>query len=162
MILEQNKFLALLLSDLTLVATDALFVTAPTSNVTCIASIWFKNVGYTLELVPLLVEIAAIDQIVSAAAQLKRVTLNCANLFRVVVFLVVVVVLVWTIFDPPRKGTSLKVSDEISDHGEYIVWQSYSCETRSRAGEFWSVAWHGLWLLCATVLAFQHDIYPTI
>lgn len=52
---------------------------------TCAVAPWPTNVGYTLELVPLLVKISAINRLMVAAAKMKRVELNRNNLFRLVV-----------------------------------------------------------------------------
>ena len=56
------------------------------------------QVGYTLELVPLMVKIAALNRLMAAAAQMRRVTLKRRNLFlavAVILGLVIVFLILW-------------------------------------------------------------------
>ena len=52
----QVEFLWILLTGLLFVSLGAIMSILPPTNATCITTIWLTNVGYTLELVPLIVK----------------------------------------------------------------------------------------------------------
>jgi hypothetical protein len=62
----QIDFLWLLISGSLLIALGAIVVVVPVSNGTCVAGIWLVNIGYSLELVPMIVKVAAIQKRISS------------------------------------------------------------------------------------------------
>lgn len=56
------------------ISTAALIMVVTASDATCIVVEWIINLGYTLELVPLLVKVAANICLAMAAQTMKRVT----------------------------------------------------------------------------------------
>ena len=106
--LAQVEFLFFVLLGVLLVAVGSVARALPPSDVTCTTAPWPTNVGYTLELVPLLLKVSAINRLMVAAARMKRVELNRNNLLRLVVGVAALVaagMATWTIFDPNRKAT---------------------------------------------------------
>ena len=162
----QVEFLWILLIGLLMVAVGAVLLVIPPSDVSCSAIIWLTNLGYTMELVPLIIKVAAINRLMLAAQRMRRVVLKRQSLFGAVFLLsglVVCYLVLWTILDPPIKKAEYDLTDRETDTGETIVLRSYYCQSNSN---FWfhiSVAYHVMLLICATVLAFQmrkvqHDI----
>ena len=154
----QIEFLWLLLAGLLLVSLGALLSIMPPTNATCIITIWLTNLGYTLELVPLIVKVAAIQKIISATRQMKRVKLGRKHLFGVVfglTFLVVVFLVIWTALDAPHKQSNYALSDMTTGQRETVVLMTHFCLSDSDIWQYLSALWHSLLLLTATVLAFQ-------
>ena len=58
----QIEFLFLLLIGLVLVSIGSVLNVLPPSDKSCVAVAWFINLGYTLELVPLVVKVAALNR----------------------------------------------------------------------------------------------------
>lgn len=115
MIYAQTEFAAFLLIGLLMVSLGAGILAIPPTDATCTATIWLTNMGYTLELVPLVVKMAAINQIMNAARKMRRVTLSRRSLFGVVVVLsmiVVVFLMFWTILDRPIQATSYQLTQK--------------------------------------------------
>ena len=153
--LAQIEFLYLLLAGLLLVGVGAILVAL---GGTCVVVIWFINVGYTLELVPLIVKVAAVNQLLGAARQFRRVVLSRKSLFSAVFgisFFVIVFLLLWTIMDPPQQNPEYTLTDEMTEDGHTVVEVTYYCSSESQVWDYVAVGWNTLLLLCATVLAFQ-------
>ncbi|CAB9512659.1 7 transmembrane sweet-taste receptor of 3 GCPR [Seminavis robusta] len=154
----QLEFVSILLVGLVLVALAALVAALPPVNWTCITVAWLFNIGYTLELVPLVVKIAAISRMMRAARKCRRVVLDRTRLVRIVAALCMIAVLflgVWMGVDPPHKELQLHLTNQQNDRGATIVTTTSHCESNSQAWRFISVTWHVLMLVTATVLAFQ-------
>lgn len=158
LVYAQTEFLAILLAGLFLVSTGALILAIPPTNGTCLVTIWLTNTGYTLELVPLVVKVAAINQLMHAAQKMRRVKINRRSLFGVVFGLSMVVVIfliVWTILDRPAQVMDYQITARESGNGETIVKATAFCQSSSNAWSYASIIWHTLLLVCAAVLAFQ-------
>ena len=63
-VFAQIEFVVLLLIGLLLVSAAAVLTALPPSNIRCFATMWLLNVGYTFELAPLVIKIAAINRYV--------------------------------------------------------------------------------------------------
>lgn len=158
MVYAQPEFLAMLLTGLLMVSLGALILAIPPTNATCTLSTWLTNMGYTLELVPLVVKIAAINQIMNAARKMRRVKVDRYSLVGVVIVLslmVVVFLVLWTILDRPSQATNYQLTSQKTAFDETIVKASSFCKSASDAWSYMSIVWHTLLLVCATVLAFQ-------
>lgn len=130
----------------------------PPSNASCILSTWLVNLGYTLELVPLVVKVGAINRLLMAARRMRRVTVQRKALLGTVAMIssiLTIYLIVWTILDPPRETNEYLLTEETTDNGEIIVGKTYYCTSHSKAWSFAAISWVLLLLLCATVLAFQ-------
>jgi hypothetical protein len=154
----QLGFLRLLLMGSFMVAVGAILLGVPATNGTCIASTWFINLGYTLELVPLVIKVGAINQMMAAASRMRRVNISIQSLYQRVALIgliIVVFLITWTFLDPPTKEAIYKLTNMESSKGKRIVSVSYFCGMRSLAWQYVSVGWNAVLLLCASVLAFQ-------
>lgn len=154
----QIEFLYLLLGGLLLVAIGSILVGLHPSNATCITVIWFINFGYTLEFVPLIVKVAAVNKLIGSARRFRRVVLSRRSLFSAVIAISAIVfifLLVWTIVDPPTKNKEYVLTSMVNDDGNTIVDVSHFCSSESAMWDYIAVGWNTLLLLCATVLAFQ-------
>jgi hypothetical protein len=154
----QIEFAALLLVGLFMVTFASILFAAPPSDATCIAGVWLFNIGYTLELVPLAVKMAAINRLMAAAQQMRRVKLDRRNLFGVVFALAALVVgymMAWTIADPFLMAIEYILTDDTTSEDETVVIMSPYCESESDDWRIISFIWQGLLLLSATILAFQ-------
>lgn len=157
----QLDFLWILIVGLGLVSLGSILLSLPPTDGLCVAMAWFTNVGYTLELVPLIVKGAAIYRLMAAAKRLRHIVLNRKKLFGVVFFLsgiVVVFLIVWTAVDPPRKQAEYDVmsSDgQLTEEGETVVFRTLFCISESNRWGYTSVGWHLTMLVIATVQTFQ-------
>jgi hypothetical protein len=158
LVVAQVEFLWILLSGLLMIAIGAILLALKPTDATCATIIWLTNLGYTLELVPLIVKVAAINRIMSAARRMRRVTLKKSNLFRVVFLLsalVLIYLILWTALDRPRQSTDYELTDDKTENGETTILTTNYCTSGSDAWVYISTGWHTLLLVCATVLAFQ-------
>lgn len=155
----QVEFLWLLLAGSLLITIGAILSSVPASNATCTAAVWFINIGYTLELVPLIVKVAAINTMMANARRMRRVTLERSHLHGAVAIILVIVtifLIAWTVVDPPHKDTEYSLTEDTTEDGGQIVALTHFCEDSDSNGwKFAAVAWNGTLLVVASVLAFQ-------
>ena len=152
------EFLWMILSGLFLVSAGSLISVAPPSTFSCTASTWLINLGYTLEVVPLIVKVAAVQRMVHAAKRARRVVIDMNQLYGAVVgisSLVVVFLVLWSILDIPSKAAIYTLSSEQTSSGETIVWVGEYCQSESDIWRYCAAVWHSLLLVAATVLAFS-------
>ena len=93
-----------------------------------------------------------------AAQNMQRLQLKLYTLFGAVFLIALVVglcLIVWTITDPPRKDSQVKLTDDITEYGETIVERSYYCTSGNQLWNYIAVSWQLFLLLTASVLAFQ-------
>lgn len=124
----------------------------------CVSAIWLVNLGYTLELVPLIVKVGALNRLSEAARSLRRVIVRRKSLFRTVAFIMAIMVLflaLWTVMDPPQRKGEYELSKSQTAQGETIVNIGYYCSSESEFWTYSAAGWNCLLLLSATVLAFQ-------
>ena len=154
----QIEFVVFLLFGLFLVSISAITSALRPNNTTCITTVWLVNIGYSFELVPLVVKIAAINKLMQAAKKMRRIQLSKKDLFRVmaaITGLVIIFMIVWTVVDPPSEKGDYHLTDEINSDGSTIVTVGYSCCSESGAWSIVSVGFQALLLLCASLLAFM-------
>ena len=162
----------------------------PRTNIQCLLSMWFIHLGYTIELIPLIIKVAAVNRMMSAALTMRRVAIGRSRLYYGVVnvgLLVAIYLTVWTILDPPKRVAEYTLTDDTnhistradsaksgdsdddddSDYiYEYIVDKTYYCASSSSMNgsyswNFIAVAWNAVLLLTASVLAFQtRNVFP--
>jgi hypothetical protein len=153
-VVAQPFFLTLILSGFLMTSIAAILYVNEPSKASCGATVWLASLGFTLQLVPLLIKIAAITKIDSHSKKLKRVTIRPKAMIAAVasvVGLVLVYLTVWTIVDPPTR-----VEDHfLSPDDDTVVEVTEHCGSQS---EYWVgvvLGWEALLLVCATVLAVQ-------
>jgi 7 transmembrane sweet-taste receptor of 3 GCPR len=156
--LAQIDFLRFLLAGLLLISIGALVATTPPTNGSCIAVIWLVNVGYTLELAPLLVKVAAINQLTSASTRMQKIKIERKQLFGsvfMVTALVIIFLIVWTSVDAPQKQPELSLSTSMTERNETIIYQTYYCSSEVDTWQYVAFGWTCLLLFSSSVLAFQ-------
>ncbi|CAB9513019.1 expressed unknown protein [Seminavis robusta] len=156
--LAQVEFVALLLVGTISISTAALIMVLTVSDASCVAVEWIINIGYTVELVPLLVKAAAILRLSMAAKKMRRVNLSRESLLgavAIITVLVVVFMTIWTAVDPPRQGNEYQLTDDQNEEGETVIEVYEICRSESQVWYYISVGWMTVILLSATVLAIQ-------
>ena len=157
------NFVFLLLAGSFLLAIGAIVVgSPPSSDAGCIAEQWLINLGYSLELVPLVVKIAALNKLLSASKKMQKIKLTRKGLFGAVAAIgsvVLIFLILWTAVDPPRvkkEYTLLGTSDyEGENDDNNIALIRYYCSSESDWWSYLSISWVLVLLFCASVLAFQ-------
>ena len=154
----QVEFLFLLLVGALTLSVGAVVVAAPPTDASCLAAIWLINLGYTLELVPLIVKVAALNRLMQAARKMRRVVLRRTALFGAVTLisaLMVIFLIIWSALDPPNSLPDYTLTADQSEQNETIVSVQYYCSSNSDVWVFLSAGWNALLLLCASILAVQ-------
>ena len=154
----QPTFLFMLLCGFLMVCVGAILNASTPSKGTCVASQWFIVLGYSLELIPLIVKVAAINKIFQSAKKMKRVKIEPKKLYTIVgVFLAAVAIylIAWTVVDPYTRQTTKSLSDETNESGGQVVEITYSCASQSSVWLIIVYIYIFLLLIAATVLAFQ-------
>ena len=77
----QPEFLFLLLLGGLLIAAGSITTSVPPGDLSCVVAVWLVNVGYSLELVPLLVKVSAVNRLMAAAKKMRRAKLNINHLY---------------------------------------------------------------------------------
>ncbi len=150
----QVPFIFMVLLGLFLVACGSIFFALKPRNSICVSQVWLITLGYTLELVPLLVKVAAINRLMSATRRMRRIKISMQSLFCTVACLVLIVIMflaVWTAVDTPKRHEGRYLVDE--DHSEIVT--TVICASDSGIWDLVVICWNGLLIVCATVLAFQ-------
>lgn len=155
----QLDFLSLLLTGSFLVGIGSILLGLPASDATCIASIWFVQLGYTVELVPLIVKVAAINRLTEAARELRRIKIKREALYKTSALIglcLVIYLACWTALNPPQQQPEYSMTGSTNEYGDSVVDKRFYCSGgTTNAWDFAAVSWNALLLLCASVLAFQ-------
>lgn len=154
----QVGFLFILLVGLFSVTVGNILSALPPTDALCGLTIWLVNVGYTLELVPLIVKIAGILTLLSAARQMKRVVLDMRHLYAMVIGITSIVVfflLAWSLVDIPVKETFFTLSSVTAPDGSKVITQEHYCSSDSDFWNYFAALWFFILLLAASVLAVQ-------
>ena len=154
----QAHIVALILFGFFLITVGSILTTLQPSDPICVGRAWLVNLGYTIELVPILVKIAAINKILTSVKKMekKRVKITRKRMLidvGVVVTCALIFLAIWTIVDPPSKVEQRILPAD--DAQSATIETSLTCASDKG---FWvaiSLGWQGLLLLMATVLAFQ-------
>mmetsp|Transcript_69426 Transcript_69426/g.103336 ORF Transcript_69426/g.103336 Transcript_69426/m.103336 type:complete len:917 (-) Transcript_69426:138-2888(-) len=154
----QPIFLYLLLVGLLFLCIGATLLPAMPSQGTCIATQWFILLGYSLELVPLIVKVAALNTLHQHARKFKRVKLEFKNLYMtvgVIIAAVTIFLLIWTVMDPLSRQSNKKLTNDLNEDNGQIVAINYSCASDSPVWLACAYIYQLLLLVTSTVLAFQ-------
>lgn len=155
----QIMFLWILLAGLLMVSLGAVVLVMEATDGLCTASVWLIGMGYTLEMVPIIVKVSAINRIYNASRSLRRVILKQKNLYGKVALVsavVLVFLIVWSSVDRPRRTSDFLLTTALTDNGENIVLTTYFCESEADTWRLILLGWQVVLLLCATVLAYQN------
>jgi hypothetical protein len=156
----QVDFLGVLLVGSFLVAIGSILFSAPASNVSCIASIWFVFLGYNIELLPLILKVATINRLMSAARDLRRVIVKRTSLYKTLASIslcLAIYLAIWTAVSPPKVVIEYSRTDSTTQLDEVVVDKTLYCKT-STDSNAWALAalvWNVILLVVASILAFQ-------
>ena len=129
-----------------------------TGNASCIASSLLITIGYTLELVPLVVKVTAVVKLMTAAYRYRHVTVSRRKLFTVVfclLFLCIAYCACWMVLDPPQQVAAYELTSYTNVNQETIINETYHCSSQSQNWQYVVVVWNTILLLWATILALQ-------
>jgi hypothetical protein len=160
-VVAQLDFLGILLAGSLMIAVGAVLIGIEPTDASCVSQTWLINIGYTLDLVPLIVKVAAINRLNSASRRLQRIKLDRKTLYRAVFLICVMIVVflsLWTYFANPQRAAEYWLTYKLSDEGETIVVTGYYCSSDSEIWAYAALSWRALLLLCASVLAFQNRV----
>ena len=148
-------FVLWILAGLVLVCCGSILVANPRpSKGLCIAQPFLVSLGYTIELMPLVVKVSAINHLIHESKRMRKVHLNTKRLHIQVITVTVLVfiyLVIWSALDPPHDiQTSTLVQS-----GEAEVSVSTTCASTSNTWVTVAYAWQGFLLLSALVLAVQ-------
>ena len=148
-------FLLLFLAGLLIVSMNGFLFVIPPSKGICIARNWAYILGYSLELVPLLIKISAINKVFQAAVRLQRLKVDKRMLFgnvSIIIILAVIFLLTWLVFDPYTIKTKLQRG---STTYEDITHISHYCGSEAGIWFYVSIGWRFTLMISALVLVFQ-------
>lgn len=154
----QQSFLFLILFGLFLVSVGAIMFALEPADGVCIAQVWLVTLGYTLELVPLLVKVAAINRLMLATRRFRRIRIDPKILMMTVAGVTLAVatyLTVWTIIDPP-----LRYEDAFLEDNNRII-KTLECKSKSDAWAVVALCVEAVLILAATVIAYQSRQFKT-
>ena len=148
----QHSFVQLLLLGFFMVTSGAIVITLSPSEASCKTVSWCITLGYSLELIPVLVKTSAINKIMHSAMKFQRVNLSPRDMLQnILVPLIIVCAFLtsWTIVDP-----SVPVENRVMAGGN-TVESFLGCSSESNSWYFVSLGWQVTLLFMAVVLAVQ-------
>jgi hypothetical protein len=160
MIFTQPIFLQLILVGFFLTAMGAVYTGMEPSEVHCLASAWLLLIGYTTELVPVLVKTSKINHLIRSYSKTKRrVHLNRPVMLLQVAAVVLIAIgflIAWTVIDPPRAVETRSIlSSQEDDVSQETVESSIKCASKDSVWLLIAFSWSSLLLIFAALLAFQ-------
>ena len=164
MMFAQVDFIQLLLGGLFFVSLGAILGAVEPQDGICVAVSWFVVMGYTLEMVTLIVKIYAINTLMKASRKMKRVKMNRRTLFRTVFCILLPVALfmaVWTAVDPMHRQEDVYLAETEDDPADLSAFRYRStidvtivCKSgNSSAWYYVSIGIQSVLLITGTVLA---------
>jgi hypothetical protein len=149
----QIQFIYVVLFGLLLVAVGSFLYVVEPNQFVCTTQFWLVSLGYTMELVPLIIKVSALNQLMRASRKMRRVVIKPGALYAKVAALLVVVAIIliaWTVVDPPSPSETRTL-----DEDRTTVFTQVGCVSSAR---YWTTIyylWELLLVLVAFVLAFQ-------
>jgi hypothetical protein len=158
--LAQIEFLSVVLLGLMMVSVGSVLIAVPATNGICVVSIWMVNIGYTFEVVPIVVKMAAIFRMMRAAEKMEHLEFTRKSLFTAMLVPTLVVgvfLITWSVLDPPRQELeyNLLPEDQKTEGGDFVIETTPYCSSEWNTWYWAAVGWHFLLLVTATVQAFQ-------
>jgi len=158
MVFAQVEFLLLLLIGLLCMSFGSLAAAMHPTTASCISAIWLVNVGYTIELAPLLTKVSAINRLMTASDRMQKITIARSRLYGsalIITLFVVIFLIVWTALDAPEEEGELSLSTSMTEKNETIVYRTYYCTSKSDAWQYAAFGWTFLLLFITSILAFE-------
>lgn len=154
MVFAQPIFLQLILLGFCMISIGAVMYALEPNTPRCTAAAWLLSLGFTVELVPVLVKTSAFNRLIRSSKKQKRVNINRRMMLLKVIFivtLVMVYLLTWTLVDTP---TALE-SRRISPSDPNMVDSELRCASDSDVWRTLTFAWEAMLLFLAAYLAVQ-------
>ena len=155
MVFAQPGFLYLILIGFIMISIGGgiLYPVYP-SELRCTFSAWLLTLGYTIELVPVLVKTSAINLLIRSSRKQKRVNIS-RRVMLLKVFVVSVIValymVAWTLLDPPKETETRTLSETHAD----LIFHDVRCSSQSEIWRHVAFAWLALLLMMSALLAYQ-------
>mmetsp|Transcript_42195 Transcript_42195/g.101915 ORF Transcript_42195/g.101915 Transcript_42195/m.101915 type:complete len:969 (-) Transcript_42195:2251-5157(-) len=150
---SQVQFIFVMLFGLFLVAIGAILNGIEPNSTLCMVRVWLVSMGYTFELVPLIIKVTALNHLMRASKKMRRVKIKPAQLYTSLLALsgiVTVYLIVWTAVDPPQATEIRKLEDD-----RITVTSHFGCRSSSTYWNITYLVWEGVLILWCSVLAFQ-------
>ncbi|KAL3927658.1 MAG: hypothetical protein SGBAC_012995 [Bacillariaceae sp.] len=150
---SQVRFIFVMLFGLFLVAIGAILNGIEPNSTLCMVRVWLVSLGYTFELVPLIVKVTALNHLMRASKRMRRVKIKARQLYSSLLALsgiVTVYLIVWTAVDPSQATEVRKLEDD-----RITVTSHFGCRSSS---SYWNVSyllWESILIIWCSVLAFQ-------
>ena len=154
----QIEFLWLLLVGLFPLTSGSIINYMPPTDFTCVVVICLVNLGYTIELVSLIVKVATLNRLLRAVTQMRHVTLKRTTLFRyfgIINAVFMLYLIFWYSLDRPNKHTEYALKNTRTNIGETVASAAFYCDSKMNIWWYICLIWNVLLPLLATVLAFQ-------
>jgi 7 transmembrane sweet-taste receptor of 3 GCPR len=154
MVFAQPLFLLFILLGFMFVCTGAALLAVEPTQEICISVMWFVLLGYSIELIPVLVKTAAINKLIQSSKKSKRVNIERSRLIfdvAVVTTMVLIYLICWTVIDPPGRYENRRIKRD----DPWVVELDLTCASEL---DFWKIAafvWEIMLLAMAALLAFQ-------
>lgn len=149
----QVQFIFAVLVGLLLVAIGSILYVIEPNQFVCSSQFWLVTLGYTMELVPLIIKVSALNQLMRASRKMRRVVIKPGALYTkiaAVLVLVTIGLIAWTVVDPPSPSETRTLGES-----KTVVFTQIGCLSSSR---YWTTIyylWEGMLVLVAFALAFQ-------
>lgn len=156
----QPIFLFMLLFGHALVCAGAILFSIEPTVPNCMARPWIVVLGNSLQMVPLIVKVSAINTVSKAARRMRRVTIRPNTLYKftgVINGLVALYLLIWAVFDPNTLRTTMELTSDVNEDEHQIVLMIHECASQSPAWIIATYVYQFLLLVAASVLAFQNQ-----
>ena len=147
-------FLYCILIGFLIIAIASVIVLAEPTFVSCTSQQWAIALGYTLQFIPLLLKIAAINKITRMSMQLRRVNYNLKRLKTGVFSAVIAVIIylsIWTLIDPSTNKDIQLFLDETKS----MVVINHTCASRKNIWKIILYLWEAFQLISILVLTLQ-------
>jgi len=150
----QVDLLYMVLSGIFLLSVAAvLYSRPPNTKFICVAREWLVLIGYSLELIPMVVKVAVINKIFQASEKLNVVKIERSSLYKLVggcVLLACTYLTIWTLIDPSIPQSKMVLLKKQPEDDIYIVEVSQHCESTQSSWWHISVSIYLLTLLITT------------
>ena len=149
----QVQFIFVVLLGLLMVAIGSILYGIEPNDTICTTRIWLINLGYTFELVPLVIKVTALNHLMKASQRMRRISIKPGQLYSSVFALAAMLgiyLVLWTSLDPPMAKEFRRLEDDL-----VTVTSHFGCRSESAHWQTGSNLWEGLLVLWASVLAFQ-------
>ena len=138
---------------LAFIALGAFFYSLAPTKIVCVCGEWLVLLGYSLELIPLMVKVAAVTHIIQKSQSMIRTKVEKTRLYQIVggcMFVVIVYLATWTALDPLSPQTEMTLTSDVvastrSETAEeyHIVEVTKICASSSNA-----------WKVCTYIYLF--------